>query len=157
MMATMKLLRQFQFSPLREGRLALVLFAHQVAHISILAPARGATKVLAADDGAMIFQFSPLREGRPARIRAFQFSVPISILAPARGATGNLVFLPAALEFQFSPLREGRQARLDGAQELNQFQFSPLREGRRCGRIKIGQRLYFNSRPCERGDSSSNP
>ena len=33
------------------------------------------------------------------------------------------------------------------------FQFSPLREGRPGLRVRMAYRpLYFNSRPCERGD-----
>ena len=33
-----------------------------------------------------------------------------------------------------------------------QFQFTPLREGRRFTMSSSGTKIYFNSRPCERGD-----
>ena len=76
----------FQFTPLREGRLADES-ADELCRISIHAPPRGAT--LGAGAGAIvgIFQFTPLREGRLQR----GFS------------------LPHAYRFQFTPLREGRR------------------------------------------------
>ena len=122
--------RQFQFTPLREGRRDKHQFIPQRL-ISIHAPPRGATSALS----------KPINLGK------------ISIHAPPRGATRRSQgTIPYAL-FQFTPLREGRRvrnfikqrrrvyfnsrpsARGDGiaapALLLAEFQFTPLREGRR--------------------------
>ena len=81
--------KQFQFTPLREGRPAL------------RCAARARSK----------FQFTPLREGRPQMVRVEVSSPLISIHAPARGATWPaLGWLRATEVFQFTPLREGRHS-----------------------------------------------
>ena len=36
---------------------------------------------------------------------------------------------------------------------ISKFQFTPLREGRLPKMVGSRKRYYFNSRPCERGDS----
>ena len=144
---------RFQFSPLREGRLHCGYIGRVVWTISILAPARGATKIkfkggfvshisiLAPARGATLwgcrkcnnskFQFSPLREGRPALRYGVESWRKISILAPARGATKKGFYQFGVILFQFSPLREGRHLLVCVAVEGGSFQFSPLREGRR--------------------------
>ena len=58
----------------------------------------------------------------------------ISIPAPARGATKRLTKLVIT----------------------NRFQFPPLREGRRSWMKILVTLIYFNSRPCERGDIQVN-
>ena len=77
-----------------------------------------------------IFQFTPLREGRRRARPCRYHRRDISIHAPAGGATSSLT-----------------------ARNLNHlFQFTPLREGRRTGRSRRSSNVYFNSRPCGRGD-----
>ena len=144
--------RLFQFTPLREGRLAR------------------AESVLAV----FVFQFTPLREGRRRSV-GDRFCVCISIHAPPRGATHQprrpcdpddfnsrpsargdfaaIVWNSCVPIFQFTPLREGRHApkhlsRRRGKISIHapprgatcppililfrvRFQFTPLREGRR--------------------------
>ena len=168
--------RLFQFTPLREGRRAFSSILHPDGrNISIHAPPRGATKIMAEYTAAAAqFQFTPLREGRPI---------------------GKVIEQPGSL-FQFTPLREGRPSpsangrkrkyfnsrpSARGDQKLRKgmcwhtkFQFTPLREGRRCffplqpfchlisihapprgaTETKFSQLIgmYFNSRPSARGD-----
>ena len=110
-MSTPKLnaLPRFQFTPLREGRPRSRAQGRRY-NISIHAPARGATRHLAAvllgrsdfnsrpcERGdrstksrsrfSTIFQFTPLREGRRTMQKSEERRTPISIHAPARGAT----------------------------------------------------------------------
>ena len=120
----------FQFTPLREGRLADES-ADELCRISIHAPPRGAT--LGAGAGAIvgIFQFTPLREGRLDGIRHLVQLILISIHAPPRGATSYRRHYRGVDEFQFTPLREGRLQRGFSLPHAYRFQFTPLREGRR--------------------------
>ena len=54
-------------------------------------------------------------------------------------------------EFQFTPLREGLQ-HIELAVNISYvFQFTPLREGLQARKASPCKRIYFNSRPCERG------
>ena len=100
----------FQFTPLREGRRKPGENPEPIPHISIHAPAGGATlsqlhwlnveiiSIHAPAGGATkdfrgdiireIFQFTPLREGRPDALSALTKMSDISIHAPAGGATG---------------------------------------------------------------------
>ena len=55
--------------------------------------------------------------------------------------------------FQFTPLREGRLPPRWKAFATVRFQFTPLREGRLSVVQRSAHILYFNSRPCERGDA----
>ena len=144
----------FQFPPLREGRLVQVLFHGFTRGISIPAPARGAT-------------FPGKRLGR-----AWGISIP----APARGATrsstasarwpayfnsrpcargdggvwsvrywlGN-ISIPA-------PARGATSTSWERSSARSTFQFPPLREGRRMYARGLNSVIYFNSRPCARGD-----
>ena len=165
---------QFQFTPLREGRLDLVALRKEL-RISIHAPPRGATVTGFARLRRLIFQFTPLREGRRAVVHLLHNQVA---------------------QFQFTPLREGRlfrrlsnvkkhyfnsrpsargDARLVGCAQAPPisihapprgatktrgkkfahplFQFTPLREGRRAGSSTPLLPRYFNSRPSARGDT----
>ena len=81
---------QFQFTPLREGRLFVLKNRAMVE----------------------VFQFTPLREGRLRSASPFASLPPISIHAPPRGATGRWQRLRQGhCLFQFTPLREGRRSR----------------------------------------------
>ncbi len=123
----------FQFTPLREGRTLDALKRVDRESISIHAPAGGATlreKVAKFLD--TIFQFTPLREGRLQE----SLNTLIDII------------------FQFTPLREG-DVRFQNPFLRSIFQFTPLREGRLRKRSTKGVLLYFNSRPCGRGDRTA--
>ena len=125
---------------------------HWQAAISIHAPAGGATAQAIRPHRSIIFQFTPLREGRRANqlknivlsnfnsrpcgrgdagAQHLRVVCQISIHAPAGGATRLSLRKKVYYLFQFTPLREGRQK----------------------AAIKNGSgRVYFNSRPCGRGD-----
>ena len=81
--------KQFQFTPLREGRRRCRGRTPRADVISIHAPPRGATPMACLRAEQARFQFTPLREGRRKGIN-----------------TAEQVSL-----FQFTPLREGRRAR----------------------------------------------
>ena len=123
--------RQFQFTPLREGRRVnqeggcLPVYFNsrpsargdeaiedekKALEISIHAPPRGATSAAEAGKQVVVFQFTPLREGRHSGNAGEHVQRIISIHAPPRGATpfGNLAGRPTL--FQFTPLREGRRS-----------------------------------------------
>ena len=100
---------EFQFTPLREGRLPSVKKCNQDAQISIHAPPRGATQKTC---------------GKPQKDI-------ISIHAPPRGATKRAYKRTYARDiFQFTPLREGRPSSFSMRSASSEFQFTPLREGR---------------------------
>ena len=81
---------KFQFTPLHEGRLALMALICPRVMISIHAPARGATIVEGVN-----------------RSQVF-----ISIHAPARGATSFISSSARPCIFQFTPLHEGRRQKI---------------------------------------------
>jgi len=120
----------FQSTPLREGR----------PHPNIWLSVR------------IIFQSTPLREGRPKQRIICQKILVISIHAPARGATTTWPLNFGGATFQSTPLREGRLTIATGGPHIEVFQSTPLREGRRRYPRSILQALYFNPRPCARGD-----
>ena len=92
---------RFQFTPLREGRLGLVMPRMP----------------------SLLFQFTPLREGRRDGGGTGHQRHPISIHAPPRGATCRCTPAASGLRFQFTPLREGRRAAVPrrgaGTQDFN--------------------------------------
>ena len=140
---------EFQFTPLREGRLCGTSSVRAVIHfnsrpsargdtechtmaqadfISIHAPPRGATMSRKSRRTRTAFQFTPLREGRRCHTRTRQ----------RRKA------------FQFTPLREGRPAVLCRLVAIRIFQFTPLREGRRDnrqGHRAAGQPISIHAPP----------
>ena len=99
----------FQFTPLREGRLAVTLISRVCSK----------------------FQFTPLREGRPGDWQNDHQGKYFNSRPSARGDPGDLKTQKSFALFQFTPLREGRQAQLHGSWFSISFQFTPLREGRR--------------------------
>ena len=156
MYACVRVIAEFQFTPLREGRLSCN----------------------AVDNCRCVFQFTPLREGRhgvqvramrhedisihaPPRgatnVRLPRFSGDfISIHAPPRGATRADVITASAGRFQFTPLREGRRrnAQFPNSQFWKISIHAPPRGATDdCIRCKVDV-LYFNSRPSARGDLS---
>ena len=120
----------FQFTPLREGRLAWMGEEALENLISIHAPPRGATALSEKAGISKTFQFTPLREGRRWRPRSRSQADRISIHAPPRGATSAGITARLSTRFQFTPLREGRRIARFCCEKLKEFQFTPLREGR---------------------------
>ena len=130
----------------------------RLSSISIHAPAGGATIIVFLSlQITLKFQFTPLREGRRRRrevrrrcphyfnsrpcgrgdalTAAEAHTWAISIHAPAGGATYKLA----------EPV------------PFTAFQFTPLREGRPSSHPRIASAVYFNSRPCGRGDKTARP
>ena len=101
---------QFQFTPLREGRLAEVV-DKILFHISIHAPPRGATEIEIINNCTFEFQFTPLREGRPARRRGTDQPPYFNSRPSARGDEIEIIN-NCTFEFQFTPLREGRRQKI---------------------------------------------
>ena len=145
-------LYQFQFTPLREGRLMLNMSITGRLYFNSRPSARGDRRCGKADMRQALFQFTPLREGRPSRAKRKLCPRNFNSRPSARGdpvlfarATSHAHFnsrpsargdlsghvAPLDLEFQFTPLREGRRTAALHAAIAALFQFTPLREGRR--------------------------
>ena len=121
--------RQFQFTPLREGRQETRKLDVESQYISIHAPPRGATTAIPGFAAEIGFQFTPLREGRP-------------VLSP---------LVTALITFQFTPLREGRPLQHSQHATLKIFQFTPLREGRQNGNKVSKCIILFQFTPLREG------
>ena len=165
---------KFQFTPLREGRLASPETKFGRAQISIHAPPRGATertgrrpklvKYFNSRPSARgdfyckfsifcrVFQFTPLREGRRLFFCANPEGVPDFNSRPsARGDfRGASAYGIAVISIHAPP----RGATVDSLMRtsVGRFQFTPLREGRPCTSELLTSRTDFNSRPSARGD-----
>ena len=109
-------------------------------HISIHAPARGASLASRNSARHRRFQFTPLREGLHLAGHTSKYTKTISIHAPARGASRlpnlNLELLPY---FYSRPCERGFASGDNSSCLSVEFQFTPLREGlqrampKRCG------------------------
>ena len=167
--------RQFQFTPLREGRRDKHQFIPQrlisihapprgatsalskpinLGKISIHAPPRGATRRSQGTIPYALFQFTPLREGR--RVRNFIKQRRRVYFNSRPSARGDGIAAPALLlaEFQFTPLREGRRPVVH-LQFLPFYNFNsrPSARGDRREAILFLRLIHFNSRPSARGDN----
>ena len=145
----------FQSTPLREGRPIPRQAFQGVAHVSIHAPARGATW---AEEWE-------------------RFVKAVSIHAPARGATSFQPPIHHCHQFQSTPLREGRRWHMLVEGKSGGFNPRPCARGDldfveldRIGGVSIHApargatsrncatltgRKSFNPRPCARGDRPS--
>ena len=140
----------------------------KTAEFTILAaPASGKVTITGADNKVgteltasvtgnthILFQFTPLREGRPfPSLQLMKIRYTISIHAPARGATRMRWKKSWARIFQFTPLREGRRRTLRPSRRTRYFNSRPCERGDTRGKLLPSRwGRYFNSRPCERGD-----
>ena len=127
-------LKDFQFTPLREGRLALHQIDDAPGRISIHAPPRGAT----------------------AKASGGLDHILISIHAPPRGATVLERLLVSVGLFQFTPLREGRQQSMQYNMSIRKIIsiHAPPRGATAAQMFQAFLGSYFNSRPSARGDVS---
>ena len=124
---------QFQFTPLREGRLNGALTSATVSTISIHAPPRGAT--------------SPLRTCSAQKNC-------ISIHAPPRGATRcSRRKARACADFNSRPSARGDTCPWASTARRTYFNSRPSARGDRQGTDKSCSAHYFNSRPSARGDA----
>ena len=167
----------FQFTPLREGRLATHPQKFRCRQISIHAPPRGATaemrnsqirnfiSIHAPPRGATIslicftpscthFNSRPSARGDDALHSPYCLYIHISIHAPPRGATmKRLTRLWKPTAFQFTPLREGRLSLfLTPRRKREHFNSRPSARGDHPVHAFVPPACYFNSRPSARGD-----
>ena len=121
----------FQFTPLREGRLAASRCQSLHDDFNSRPSARGDKKTC----------------GKPQK-------GIISIHAPPRGATSHPhVVEQIEIYFNSRPSARGDKVGTDYLAEKRLFQFTPLREGRRILKPRLKKAYsYFNSRPSARGD-----
>ena len=126
----------FQFTPLREGRLAVRFFRLCYSCISIHAPARGATfQSTQPSPPTTYFNSRPCERGDGA----------------CRGLRRRI-----SHDFNSRPCERGDLFLFFCRRGGYRFQFTPLREGRRWVQIRRNSDyFYFNSRPCERGDAGA--
>ena len=124
-------------------------------HVSIHAPARGATLNCRAACSSSVFQSTPLHEGRHRphsdhpMANGFQ-STPLHEGRPGARATPR-----SAQLFQSTPLHEGRRHGPWRQPTRKMFQSTPLHEGRPgTDPSSISINTGFNPRPCTRGDST---
>ena len=100
---------QFQFTPLREGRLPAPEVADAPEGISIHAPPRGATRGVKCIVCSQQISIHAPPRGATGCCRGRCSARAISIHAPPRGATdGGQHLRQQIILFQFTPLREGR-------------------------------------------------
>ena len=166
--------RQFQFTPLREGRQKVVVSSRLPIDFNSRPSARGDV-ILSRQSAKTKFQFTPLREGRHAELLA-RFQPPVFQFTPLREGRPAIVnFLSSVGYFNSRPSARGDKVAVHATIFFKAFQFTPLREGRRDA-AEIRRQLYisihapprgatgsprrarrrtknFNSRPSARGDS----
>ena len=123
---------EFQFTPLREGRLP------RNYHL------REATK---------IFQFTPLREGRLFPPLREALTGNFNSRPSARGDLVMRLVSPARQYFNSRPSARGDTVSKSALCVMRTFQFTPLREGRHTSHRRLLREEYFNSRPSARGDT----
>ena len=143
----------FQFTPLREGRQE-ELMPRCPYCISIHAPPRGATA-----ERRRLHPRDRHFNSRPSARGDFcgfstTFALQISIHAPPRGATRRCAgsHVRGRTHFNSRPSARGDLASWSHSRRTHPFQFTPLREGRRGQSLNCTPSVHFNSRPSARGD-----
>ena len=127
-----------------------------LSQISIHAPARGATPRTKSTTGdGTDFNSRPCERGDTCapslRERLHYFNS-----RPCE--RGDLELRTAQLkrrQFQFTPLREGRQYEGEGSTATGKISIHAPARGATSCRAILSNWIYFNSRPCERGDPNS--
>ena len=122
---------EFQFTPLREGRLVGKVLTGVQSVISIHAPPRGATPPNQRNFRAFCnFNSRPSARGDDPSYKVL-VALEISIHAPPRGATRGLLALPSLSSyFNSRPSARGDKVAVHATVFFKAFQFTPLREGR---------------------------
>ena len=145
--------RIFQFTPLREGRLAVgEVAACQRANFNSRPSARGDPCPAAVQPDGIISIHAPPRGATGFVLRAAR-RLAISIHAPPRGATQQVAHVQHNAQFQFTPLREGRPTGRESPFRRSHFNSRPSARGDRLSNQTGRETTYFNSRPSARGDA----
>ena len=144
--------RKFQFTPLREGRLVLAgTAAFPAGYFNSRPSARGDRMLGFPDSPAILFQFTPLREGRRRLQDEKGMTENISIHAPPRGATiANYGFYQDVIISIHAPPR-GATVTADTDEKVYIFQFTPLREGRLRQAERLARCVQFQFTPLREG------
>ena len=148
-----KPLRQFQFTPLREGRPCRFACCFLAFCISIHAPPRGATtSALTIRTKSGNLNSRPSARGDNPRRRHARRHPYFNSRPSARGDRTAVEDSRDATNFNSRPSARGDARWLSTAINILIFQFTPLREGRHPRRRHARRHPYFNSRPSARGD-----
>ena len=146
-------LKDFQFTPLREGRSSTGNPAVQCQYFNSRPSARGDLRHKRRRAGGQ-FQFTPLREGRRPPFAYPPVQAHFNSRPSARG-DNSAAERPEARPANFNsrPSARGDGTGANPGAEADAFQFTPLREGRLAKMFKIAKEEHdFNSRPSARGD-----
>ena len=166
---------QFQFTPLREGRLRNRTYCVLNIYFNSRPSARGDLFAVSFEASIGIFQFTPLREGRRCQLINAIIHTYFNSRPSARGDAGMRARRRLQVYFNSRPSARGDLWPSADSQAVRGFQFTPLREGRRLEHARavvvliisihapprgatlpfcvlFSCFLYFNSRPSARGD-----
>ena len=150
-------IRVFQFTPLREGRPVQLGGQLPRRHFNSRPSARGDFLLAVLAVCFRVFQFTPLREGRPMVNAQYLLDVIFQFTPLREGRRESPFWLqPEGCHFNSRPSARGDGHHLRGFANMI-FQFTPLREGRRSHHSRTSPRGYFNSRPSARGDHLEPP
>ena len=169
-------IKLFQFTPLREGRLApRSAISRRTRYFNSRPSARGDARLMQSITLSLISIHAPPRGATPRCSALYAAGLHFNSRPSARGDDMHFREADAEVVFQFTPLREGRHYTLSPTSRSILFQFTPLREGRLCQdlfnypeilfqftplregrpelrRLWLSKQLHFNSRPSARGD-----
>ena len=143
----------FQFTPLREGRLA-TSESPGVGKISIHAPPRGATVAALTEDGDELISIHAPPRGATEWADFTGDFFRISIHAPPRGATAGRIDAPGFFDISIhAPPRGATGTGGRTASALDDFNSRPSARGDAQGDSARAEHcVHFNSRPSARGD-----
>ena len=144
--------REFQFTPLREGRHIGAPKWYNANRISIHAPPRGATgQLFSGKIRFLISIHAPPRGATHPRARRRRTGAYFNSRPSARGDGHPRRAEAWTRQFQFTPLREGRRAEIISPAAPAPFQFTPLREGRRSRLTLTRFSIPFQFTPLREG------
>ena len=145
---------RFQFTPLREGRLADADVVFQRFHEFQFTPLReGRPPAYTRIEMIQLFQFTPLREGRHFLPKKKISRGLISIHAPPRGATFCVNFLFKLVYFNSRPSARGDEIAEKQDMSAGISIHAPPRGATALSVQHQKRQVNFNSRPSARGDS----
>ena len=145
---------RFQFTPLREGRLADADVVFQRFHEFQFTPLReGRPPAYTRIEMIQLFQFTPLREGRHFLPKKKISRGLISIHAPPRGATFCVNFLFKLVYFNSRPSARGDEIAEKQDMSAGISIHAPPRGATALSVQHQKRQVNFNSRPSARGDA----
>ena len=144
--------KEFQFTPLREGRRARSCEGFAAPKFQFTPLREGRRGRRGGSGRGEGFQFTPLREGRPAPTTIKEEPLYFNSRPSARGdRNGQHRPRRPCISIHAPPRGATLSGSVSGA-SITAFQFTPLREGRRLDKAYTHLDNDFNSRPSARGD-----